>query len=148
MNEDDLRVFIDGAIHYFSKMSQSPAVIQTPYLKENESPLTHEYTGIIGISGRNKGCVYFTAPGSLLKHFLLSIGEDDTSHEALCDLVGEVANTISGNARKYFGAEFLISVPVVVDGQPNAIRLPQNARSYIIPLLWRSYEATLVISLE
>ncbi len=148
MNESDLRVFIDGAIHYFSTMSASPATIQTPYLRSNDDAMAHEYTGIIGISGHKKGCVYYTAPGSLLKHLLLTIGEDDTSHDAMCDLVGEVANTIAGNARSYFGSEFLISVPVVVDGKPDRIRLPQDLRSYIIPVLWRNYESAVVISLE
>lgn len=148
MNESDLRVFIDGAIHYFSQMSASPATIQTPFLRDNDDAVAHEYTGIIGISGRKKGCVYYTAPGSLLKHLLLTIGEDDTSHDAMCDLVGEVANTISGNARSYFGPEFLISVPVVVDGKPDRIRLPQELRSYVIPVLWRNYESAVVISLE
>ena len=148
MNESDLRVFIDGVVHYFGQMSESPASIQTPYLKENDSALAHEYTGIIGVSGRKKGCVYFTTPGSLLRHLLLTIGEENTSHDALCDLVGEVANTISGNARSYFGPEFMISVPVVVDGQPDRIRLPKDIRSYVIPVVWRNYEAAVVISLE
>jgi len=148
MNETDLKVFIEGATYYFSQMSESPATVQTPYLKENDSAVTHEYTGIIGISGRKKGCVYFTAPGSLLRHLLLSIGEEDTSENALCDLVGEVANTISGNARSFFGPEFMISVPVVVDGQPGRIKLPTHLRSYVIPVTWRNYESAVVICLE
>jgi len=148
MNENDLQVFIDGATHYFHQMSESPAVVQTPYLKEHEKAIAHEFTGIIGISGKKKGCVYFTAPGSLLKHLLLSIGEENTTKNALCDLVGEVANTISGNARSHFGPEFMISVPVVVDGQPERIKLPTNLRSYVIPVTWRNYESAVVISIE
>ena len=148
MTESELQVFIDGAINYFKQMSESPAVVQTPYLENHDKVLTHEYTGIIGISGRKKGCVYFTAPGPLLKHLLLSIGEEDTSNDALCDLVGEVANTISGNARSFFGSEFMISVPVVVDGQPERIKIPKNLRSYIIPVTWKNFESTVVISIE
>ena len=110
--------------------------------------ITHEFTGIIGIYGKKKGCVYFTAPMSLLKHLLLSIGETNTSRDALSDLVGEVANTISGNARSYFGTEFMISVPVVVNGKTERIKLPSSLRSYVIPVNWRNYEAAIVISLE
>ena len=148
MNENDLKVFIKGAINYFSQMSDSPAIIQTPYLEETNVAITHEFTGIIGISGKKKGCVYFTAPNSLLKHLLLGIGEVNTSMDALSDLVGEVANTISGNARSYFGTEFMISVPVVVTGKTKKIKLPTNIRSYVIPVNWRDYEAAIVISLE
>jgi len=148
MNEADLKVFIEGAVHYFSQTSDSTATVQTPYLKENNSAITHEYTGIIGVSGRKKGCVYFTASGRMVRHLLLSIGEEDTSENALCDLVGEIANTISGNARSYFGSEFMISVPVVVDGQPDRIKLPTHLRSYVIPVTWRNYESAIVISFE
>lgn len=148
MTESELQVFIDGATNYFKQMSESPAVVQTPYLEKHDKAITHEYTGIIGISGKKKGCVYFTAPGALLKHLLLSIGEADTSNDALCDLVGEVANTISGNARSFFGSEFMISVPVVVDGQPDRIKIPKDLRSYIIPVSWKNFESTVVISIE
>lgn len=148
MNENDLKVFIDGASHYFSQMSDRPVVIQTPYLKKNDVSISHEYTGIIGISGKKKGCVYFTAPKKLLKHLLLTIGELDTSIDAMSDLVGEVANTISGNARTYFGSEFMISVPIVVNGKADRIKMPTSQRSYVIPISWRNHEAALVISLE
>lgn len=148
MQKEDLQVFIDGTVHYFDQMSESPAVVQTPYLEQNEVTINHEFTGIIGISGKKKGCVYFTAPESLLKHLLLVMGEYDSSKDALSDLVGEVANTISGNARQYFGSEFMISVPVVVKGKTERIKLPSSLRSYVIPVVWRNYEAALVISLE
>ena len=148
MNANDLKVFIDGATNYFSQMSNRPAVVQTPYLEEKNVAITHEFTGIIGVSGKKKGCVYFTAPISLLKHLLLTIGELDTSKDALSDLVGEVANTIAGNARSYFGSEFMISVPIVVNGNTERIKLPENHRSYVIPVIWRNHEAAVVVSLE
>ncbi|MFK7957081.1 MAG: chemotaxis protein CheX [Lysobacterales bacterium] len=148
MKEEDLKVFIEGVTHYFDQMSESPASVETPFLQENNTTMAHEYTGIIGISGRKRGCVYFTTPGKLLRHLLLAIGEEDTSEEAVCDLVGEVANTIAGNARRYFGSEFMISVPVVVDGAPERIKLPQSVRSFVIPVTWRGYESAVVICLE
>lgn len=148
MHEDDLQVFIDGAVRYFEQMCEQPATVNTPYLMENQQTVVRDYTGIIGISGKKKGCVYFTAPGNMLRYLLLSIGEEDTSHDSLCDLVGEVANTIAGNARRHFGKDFMISVPVVIDGQPERIKLPENLRSFIIPVTWRSYEAAIIISFE
>ena len=106
------------------------------------------YTGIIGVSGERRGNVYFTAPQVLVKLLLMSLGETETSHENMCDLVGEVANTISGNARKAFGKQFMISTPVVVSGESEAIMTPQRIRSYVVPIAWKGYEAGLVISLE
>ncbi len=45
---------------------------------------------------------------------LMRMQETDTSDENIKDLVGEVANTISGNARRDFGKNFVISVPVII----------------------------------
>lgn len=148
MSEETLQVFIDGAINYFQHTSDREVKVGSPYLIENTSPIAFDFTGIIGVSGPYKGTVYFTAPKALLTHLLLSIGEDDISIEHIMDVVGEVANTISGNARSKFGQEFMISVPVVIEGKPGHIHLPKNHRSYVIPVYWKAYSAAVVICLE
>lgn len=148
MSEETLQVFIDGVVRFFEHTNDKNVKVGTPYLVENQKPAAYDVTGIIGISGPYRGCVYFTAPRILLKHLLLSIGETDTSNEYLFDLVGEVANTISGNARSTFGHDFMISVPAMIEGAPNQIHLPQNLRSYVIPVYWKAYHAAVVICLE
>lgn len=148
MSEDTLQVFIDGVVRYFQHTNDKEVTVGTPYLVENNNPAAYDITGIIGISGPKRGCVYFTAPRILLKHLLLSIGESETSNEYIFDLVGEVANTISGNARSKFGHEFMISVPVMIEGAPSQIHLPSHLRSYVIPIYWKSYHAAIVICLE
>ncbi len=148
MEEKDLQVFIDGTVHYFNQMSNESAIVRTPYLLRDLEKICYDYTGIIGISGRRKGCVYFTAPNIMLTHLLTSMGEPNISEENCCDIVGEVANTISGNARKSFGRDFMISVPIVIKGEPEKIKFPKDILSFVIPMNWRQGEAALVISLE
>ncbi len=148
MDESDVQVFIDGTMNYFSQGSDEPAVVSTPYLVANAISIAKEFTGIIGVSGKRKGSVYFTAPRSMLKILLMSMGETDMSLDNVSDLVGEIANTISGNARREFGKDFMISVPVVVVGEPKSIVMPERLHSFVIPITWRSYEAFLVICIE
>lgn len=148
MQEKQLQVFIDGAIHYFQQLNVSDINVGTPYLADNNSPAAFDFTGIIGITGPNKGCVYFTAPSALLRHLLLALGETHSQEEYMRDLVGEVANTISGNARNEYGAEFMISVPVVMQGAPDGIYLHREQRSYVIPIYWKAYSAAIVICLK
>ena len=50
------------------------------------------------------GCVYFSAPRLLMCELLLQMQEPDTCEQNLLDAVGEVANTISGNARRHLAA--------------------------------------------
>ncbi len=90
------------------------------------APEIHEYNGVISVSGRRNGIVCFSAPRGMLTVLLMKMNESNVSHEYLCDLVGEVANTIAGNVRRDFGKEFAISVPTVVAG---ARKQPSNCRS-------------------
>jgi chemotaxis protein CheX len=74
--------------------------------------------------------------------------ESDFSHETMRDLVGEVANTISGNARKDFGRDFVISVPSVLAGERPDIPTTAGMRSFVIPINWRSHSAKLIVALK
>ena len=148
MSEDKIQIFIDGVVRYFNHTPDKSVQVGTPYLAEKGKPMALDMTGLIGVSGPDKGCVYFSAPRVLLKHLLLSIGEPDTSEANLVDMVGEVANTIAGNARASLGKEFMISVPVVIEGTPLTLHLPKNSRAYVIPINWKSYTAAVDICLE
>jgi chemotaxis protein CheX len=64
------------------------------------------------------------------------------------DLVGEVANTISGNARRDFGRDFVISVPSVMANEGGRFRPPGHGRPFVIPINWRSHSAKLIVCLE
>ena len=95
MKEEKLQVFLDGVQKYFAQMiAGEELVVGTPYLIENKIPSAKDFTGVIAISGKNQGVVYFTAPKELLERLLVLIGEKDTSEALMVDLVGEVANTM------------------------------------------------------
>lgn len=149
LQESEIQVFINGTKHYFTTVSDRQLNIGTPYLAPTSHLPSQDFTGIIGVSGDRKGCVYFSAPRILLRHLLLSLGEKDTSEDLLIDIVGEVANTVSGNARGEFGSNFMISVPLVVQGKPDRIQLPQQLnKAIVIPVQWQNYGASLVACLE
>ncbi|WP_296244707.1 MULTISPECIES: chemotaxis protein CheX [unclassified Psychrobacter] len=148
MKEQKLKVFVGIITNYFKQFGNEELVIDTPYLLENQQPRVYDYTGVIGISGVQKGVVYFSATSELLGSILDSMGETDKSEDNLVDLAGEVANTVSGNARNEFGAEFHISVPLVFKGSPQSIILPKNGRSFIIPVSWQGQIGEIVVCLQ
>lgn len=148
IQEDRLQVFIDAAIRYFKEVNNTDVEVGTPYLVENDMPTAHDYTGIIGISGPYSGTVYFTAPRVMLRYIMMVLEENDVTEKNMMDLVGEIANILSGNARTEYGTEFMISVPVVVKGAPDEIYLPRGTRSFVIPLTWKNYHAAIVICLR
>jgi chemotaxis protein CheX len=148
MTKVELETFVEGTTHYFQTAANQPASVGSPYLVNEGAPGIQEYTGIITIAGKRKGIVYFTASRPMLTVLLMRLGETDMTHENMCDLVGEVANQISGNARRDFGSEFMISVPRVIAGTPEHAVTPANVRSFVIPINWRSHSAQLVVCLE
>jgi chemotaxis protein CheX len=135
-------------LRYFDTAVQQTADCGTPYLALGRSPEISDYTGMIKISGKRDGVVFFTAPKSMLCVMLMRMQETDMSHDNLCDLVGEIANTLSGNARRDFGPQFQISVPAVVHGRNAAVDYPANTRPIVIPIEWRKYHARLVVCLN
>jgi len=147
LKEAEIRTFIEGTTHYFETSAQQSASVGSPYLVTEGSPGAYDYTGVISISGARKGVVYFTAPRGMLTVLLMRMQETDTSDESIRDLVGEVANTISGNARRDFGKNFVISVPVVIAHDEEKVATP-HTRSFVIPINWRTHSAKLVVCLE
>jgi chemotaxis protein CheX len=146
--EADVSVFVDGVLNYFGTTVQQTADCGTPHLALGERPEISDYTGVIQVSGKRTGVVAFTAPKSMLSVMLMRMQETDMSHENLCDLVGEIANTLSGNARRDFGQQFQISVPEVIAGRSGKLDYPEAARPIVIPIDWRNYHARLIVCLD
>jgi chemotaxis protein CheX len=78
---------------------------------------------------------------------LMRMQELDTSDGNIRDVVGEVANTLAGNARRDFGPLFRISVVLVLVHSEQDITAP-HARSFFIPIHWRAHSAKLVVCLQ
>jgi len=148
MNETDLHFFIDSTMNYFEEVTNEKASAGIPYIKDEE-PVVLGYTGIIGISGKRKGSIYITTNEAMLKEIAhIILGLDDIQGDDIKDLVGEIANTISGNVRQAYGSDFMISVPVVVEGKAKDIKMPDNIQSFVVPLTWKDHKSFLVVCLE
>ena len=60
LQEQELKTFVEGTTNYFEIAAQQPASIGSPYLVTKGKPGVHGYTGVIKISGKREGIVYFT----------------------------------------------------------------------------------------
>lgn len=146
--QSEIGTFVSAVLNYFDTSVQQSAVVGTPYLALGKPPEMFDYTGMIRVSGKKKGVVYFTAPKGMLSVMLMRMQETDMSDANLRDLVGEVANTLSGNARKDFGRSFIISTPSVVAGAATQIGYSPDTRPIVIPIDWRTYHANLVVCIH
>ncbi len=147
-----MEVFVDGLTRYFKHLDEaretsSPSLqIGSPFLIDEASTRGLDYTGVISISGENKGHVFFSANSSLLKIILLAYGAKDLTTSKHRDVVGEVANTIAGNAREHLGNHFNISTPSVVEGPISPEKYKLSPRCFVLPFRWKSNQAELIVS--
>lgn len=148
MKETTIKAFVEVVKNYFNQFEADELVVDIPYLSEDKQPHVYDYTGVIGISGVMRGVVYVTASKELLQVLLRDMHEDDNGENMMVDLVGEIANTVAGNARSVFGPEFHISIPFVFKGMPQSVILPKEGRAFIIPILWQKQVGEIVVCLE
>ncbi len=147
-------IFVDGLSRYFTHLDaaigdrNSCLEIGAPYLVKTDQPLGLDFTGMILVSGNRDGTIFVSARSALLKRVLLGYGESDLSREIKRDLVGEMANTLAGNARRFLGGDFYISTPKVLEGPLEPSRFNLSSRCFVLPFRWRSNKAELIISLK
>lgn len=145
LKESDLRLFVDSVRRYFDVTSRIEPEITSAYLGVDAVP-GHDFNGIVSFSGRYRGRVVVSLPAAALKELLLIQKETDLSQSSLLDAVGEIANTLAGNARRSLGKDLEISVPKVVHGKPSdSPRTRQHP--YVITFRWNRYPGVVCVDL-
>jgi chemotaxis protein CheX len=111
LHEAELKLFVDSVRRYFQVLTKQEPQVTSAFLGTGDVD-GHDFNGIVTFSGSYNGHVMVSMPPQLLRELLLLQGETDLSESNLLDAVGEIANTLGGNARKSLGAGLQISVPV------------------------------------
>lgn len=146
LNEDELRLFVDSIRHYFDVTTRLSPQITSAFL-DTQAMERHEFNGIVSFSGKYRGQVVVSMPATPLRELLLLQNESDLSDENLLDAVGEIANTLAGNARKKFGSGLDISVPTRQRGARSTAAQTRR-HPYCITLKWNSYPALVYVDLQ
>jgi len=154
IDEDTIRFFVWSVWNFFQSSTGVEPEVGTPYLFDS---FDHDdYTGIIGVSGSQKGSVYITMEKRLLDDAMIipyphlddEEGGGITREELRIDYAGEMANIISGNVRNYLGEQFLISVPVVVTAPGSDVHLTSGVKGIIFPVKWNNSTCHMILCLE
>ena len=146
LTADELKMFVESVREYFRVVTRQEPQITSAFLATGELQ-GHDYNGIVSFSGPFNGHVLVSMPGQLLKELLLLQGETDLSQGNLLDAVGEIANTLGGNARKSLGPALQISVPVKLHGSAG-VQARVRKHPYVITLRWNHQPAVVCIDME
>jgi chemotaxis protein CheX len=150
LKAEDIRVFSDAAGAFFHQSTRRRATVRTAYMLESPDPVVwDDFQGLIAIDGRWRGSVGFSAPRGMLSHLLLMIGERDYSEASHRDIVGEIANQMSGYARRHFGEGMAMTPPqVLARGATQVAPEAPEAVPFVIPMTWERYQAHLVVRMQ
>ena len=146
LNESELKLFVDSVRRYFKVTTGQEPQITSAFLA-TDSLVGHDFNGIVTFSGSYNGQVIVSMPPPLLRELLLLQHETDLSDGNLLDAVGEIANTLGGNARRTLGPELEISVPVKLQGSTGT-RARVRRHPYVITLRWNRQPAVVCIDME
>lgn len=146
LDGSELKMFVESVRQYFRVLTKQEPQITSAFLATGDLQ-GHEYNGIVTFSGSYNGHVIVSMPGQLLKELLLLQGETDVSQGNLLDAVGEIANTLGGNARKSLGPALNISLPVRLHGN-SGIQARVRKHPYAITLRWNHQPAVVCIDME
>lgn len=148
MKDTELKIFVDGVSNFFNRLGTDVVTVGVPYVKDGNQ-FINEITGVIGLTGKRKGGIFITCSYAMVDDVITGYtGMEDKSLEARKDMIGEIANTISGNASDAFGNDFQISVPIVISGKPDGVDMPTRVPTFVIPIQWKSHKAYLVVGVE
>jgi chemotaxis protein CheX len=146
LHESELKLFVDSVRRYFQVVTRQEPQITSAFLGTGDVQ-GHDYNGLVTFSGSYNGSVMVSMPRQLLRELLLLQGETDMSDGNLLDAVGEIANTLGGNARKTLGAGLEISVPLKLQGA-SGVRARVRKHPYVITLRWNHQPALVCVDME
>ncbi len=146
LSEDDLRLFVESIKRYLMVTTRQEPQLTSAFLGTGDVE-GFEFNGIVTFSGSYNGQVAVSMPAKMLRELLLLQHETDLSDDNLLDAVGEIANTLAGNARKTLGAELQISVPVKIQGV-HGIKTRVRKHAYVITLRWGHHSAMVYVDMD
>lgn len=141
--------FIETIKEYFLTVAGESIYVGVPFLKDSGDLFPLEWNSVIGVSGKVGGVVYFSTEEKLLVDFYKNfvMPESEPSKQDLCDLMGEITNTIAGNMRSFYGGDFLVSVPITFVGKKMDIYIHIPRPLFVFPLKWRDFSAFFTVAI-
>jgi len=129
--------FMASIRNVFNTMLNMDVEFDKPHVRKAENA-THDVSGVIGLSGDVDGVVIVSFPRLAAIRVASTFAGVDLSEtdDDFADAIGELANMISGNAKKDFeGLQVFISPPSVVVGAGHMVKSTSVVPRLVIPCL-------------
>lgn len=139
MKTEYLQPFIAATRKVLSTMAMIESKPQKPYLKnDNQVEALGDISAVIELSGECKGSIGISFTKScVLKIANQMLGEEISEiNDEIADMVGELVNMISGDARRELvklGMTFTAGIPLLLRGVPHHLDHYVQEKVIVIP---------------
>jgi chemotaxis protein CheX len=150
MKVEYVNPFLASTVNTFQTMMQVKVTPGDLVLKKQPFP-TYDVSGIIGISGGAAGTISISFPRlTALKVVSKFIGQEiKIVGDEVTDAVGELANIITGSAKRDLsGLNISISLPSVIIGRSHKLSGPSDAQNLVVPFKSELGDFAVEISLK
>lgn len=129
--------FIQATQGVVQTMAGLSAEVGKPFIKK-DTPQEGDISAVIGVTGDRKGTISVSFTQKAAKALLLGMLGDDVQDERkdMEDVVGEIANMVSGKARASLTDDELLlhgSTPTIVTGDGHSIHHKASGHPIAIP---------------
>ena len=138
MNAEMINPFLKSVLEVLSTMAMIEATPGKPFLKK-ERLATGDVTGMIGLVGEKaKGSLAISFSENAIRHISTQmLGEEPAAlDDGIADLVGEITNMVSGNAKRMLsekGYKFEMAIPSTVIGREHQILHNTKGPVVVVP---------------
>ncbi len=138
MNSQINNDIIQRTTQIFATMFQLEVEAGLPYILDPDSDTGWDISGVISVAGSLSGIIALRYHNKLTDFMLerarIKTTAADVRGSLLCDMVGEVSNTIAGNVLSDTGiADLYPSIPVSIRGENHMISWPKNTEITVVP---------------
>jgi chemotaxis protein CheX len=142
----------DATINVIATMAMVSPVAGEAFVKTNKKS-KGDVSGVIGLAGPKKGVIVLSfSAGAICRIVGGMLGMEYTAiDQDVADAVGELANMISGDARRRLhemGLDFEAGLPTVVQGPGHEIESVTNGPVWAIPFKVDGHEFEVEASLD
>ncbi len=152
MRVEYINPFIKSTLNLFKTMIGMMPTQGKPYVKTDDS-VTHDVSGIIGLTGQASGSVVLSfSTSAALKIAGAFMGTEVTElNQDVTDAIGEMTNMVSGGAKaelNKFGFNISISIPSIVIGREHRISKPKDVPCVMVPFTTEFGDFSVEVSLK
>lgn len=137
MNVEYINPFLNATVRVLKSMASLEVIPGNPYIKK-DSNAVGDVSGIVGVTGDVEGSLSISFTAECIKQIVSNMLGEEVSdiNDDVKDTVGELANIISGDARRELsekGLNLQGSIPTVVAGSGHEIRHIGKGPTIAIP---------------